>query len=133
MDRSYAFLDVADGALYSVYVHSGPGVDELYASVGEFRAEGRDSPFIVCVQDRCIDATAGVEREVSAQGLSQRGRVSSVDVGGEQMLQWLCDGEDKAESVGHEDVSEELLWGCISCEFLMAWEWCGCAGDSPSL
>ena len=50
MDRSYAFLDVPDGTLYSVYVHTESRVNELDPGVDEFCGKGCDSPFIVCVQ-----------------------------------------------------------------------------------
>ena len=133
MDRSYAFLDVPDGTLCSVYVHTGTRVNELDPGVGEFCGKGCNSPFIVCVQYRCTDSTARVEGEVSAQGFSHRGHVPGVDVGGKQVLERLCDSEDKAESVGHKYVTVKLLWGGVSCEFLMAGERGGRASDCPSL
>lgn len=105
MNRSDAFLDVPDGTLYSVYVHTRSRVNELDPGVGELCGKGCNSPLVVCVQYRCIDSTAGVEGEVSAQGLSQRGRVPGIDVGGKQVLQRLGDSEDEAESVGHKYVT----------------------------
>ena len=38
VDRSDPFLNIPDGSLYGMYVHTGTAMDKLYVSVGQLRA-----------------------------------------------------------------------------------------------